>query len=164
MALRIGERLVAAGLISADSVTKALQQQKLTGHLLGDCLLEIGLIKEAALLRFLATEFETRFVSTDKLAKVNIDPQVLDKVPVRMAEAQVFLPLTMDPETKVLTVVMSTPQNKAQVTEIALVAEMDEVFAYVGVRSAILAGIKKHYYGDKNAFEALEAGPAAAPR
>ncbi|MHB8874818.1 MAG: HD domain-containing phosphohydrolase, partial [Myxococcaceae bacterium] len=156
--LKLGERLVEAGLITAEAVDQALSQQKLTGHLLGDCLVEIGLIQEAALLRFLASEFQTRFVSAEKLAKVKIDQPVLDKVPVRMAEAQVFLPLAMDKETKVLSIVMSTPQNKDLVKEIALVTEMDEVYAYVGLRSAILAGIKKHYYGDKAAFSAMESG------
>lgn len=55
---------------------------------------------------------------------------------------------------------MAEPQNEALVKEIALVAEMKEVFAYIGIRSAIQAGIKKHYYGDPTAFSALESGGA----
>ena len=39
----------------------------------------------AALLRFLAAELQTRFVSAEKLSKARIPPEVLDKVPVRMA-------------------------------------------------------------------------------
>jgi HD-GYP domain-containing protein (c-di-GMP phosphodiesterase class II) len=58
--------------------------------------------------------------------------------------------------------VMAEPQNLALVKEIALVTEMDEVFPYVGTRSAILAAIKKHYYGDPTAFDALERGGVAA--
>src|SRR3954470_5436969 len=164
MAKRLGEQLVEAGLVSVEAIDSALQQQKITGHRLGDCLLELGLIQEVALLRFLAAEFKTRFVSAEKLAKAKIPPEVLDKVPVRMCEAQAFLPLALDPERKILSIVMAEPQNLALVKEVTLITEMDEVFAYVGVRSAILAGIKKHYYGDHTAFAALESGGVQALR
>ncbi len=164
MSGNLGERLVEAGLITADAVEQALQQQRLTGHLLGDSLVEIGLIQETTLLRFLANELQTRFVSTEKLSKVSIDQTVLDKVPVRMAEAQVFLPIAYDKETKSLSIVMNTPQNRALVKEIALVTEMNEVHAYIGLRAAILAGIRKHYYGDKTAFSSHDSAPGAALR
>jgi response regulator RpfG family c-di-GMP phosphodiesterase len=161
---RLGEKLLEAGLIAADAVEQALGHQKITGHRLGDCLVELGLIQESALLRFLASEFKTRFVSADKLAKARIPPEVLDKVPVRMAEAQCFIPLAYDPERKLLSLVMSEPQNVELVKEIQLVTAMDEVFAYIGLRSAILAAIRKHYYGDPTAFAALEKGGIAALR
>ncbi len=164
MAKRLGEQLVEAGLVSVEAIESALQQQKITGHRLGDCLLELGLIQEVALLRFLAAEFKTRFVSAEKLAKAKIPPEVLDKVPVRMCEAQCFLPLALDAERKILSIVMAEPQNAALVKEITLVTEMDEVFPYVGVRSAIVAAIKKHYYGDHTAFAALEQGGVQALR
>ncbi len=164
MAKRLGEQLVDAGLVSAEAIESALQQQAITGHRLGDCLLELGLIQEVALLRFLAAEFKTRFVSAEKLSKAKIPPEVLDKVPVRMCEAQAFLPLALDPERRILSIVMAEPQNLALVKEVTLITEMDEVFPYVGVRSAILAGIKKHYYGDHTAFAALEQGGVQALR
>ncbi len=155
---RLGERLIEAGLVSAEAIEQALAHQKITGHRLGDCLVELGLVQENALLRFLAQQFNTRFVSAEKLAKATIAPSVLDKVPVRMAEAQDFLPIALDAERKILSIVMAEPQNEALTREIALVTEMNEVFAFVGVRSAIQAGIKKHYYGDHTAFAALEQG------
>lgn len=161
---RLGEKLVEAGLVSAEAVEQALAQQKITGHRLGDCLVDLGLIQESALLRFLASEFKTRFVSAEKLAKARIPPDVLDKVPVRMAEQQCFIPLAYDPERKLLSIVMAEPQNGELVKEIQLVTSMDEVFAYIGLRSAILAAIKKHYYGDPTAFAALEKGGVAALR
>ncbi len=162
MAKRLGERLVEAGLVSAEAVEQALQQQKITSHKLGDCLVELGLIQETALLRFLASEFKTRFVSAEKLSKARIPAEALDKVPVRMAEEGVFMPLAIDEERKVLSIVMAEPQNEGLVREVTLITEMSEVFAYVGVRSAILAGIKKHYYGDPTAFAALEQGGISA--
>jgi HD-GYP domain-containing protein (c-di-GMP phosphodiesterase class II) len=156
MAKKLGERLVEAGLVTSDSIQKALEHQKITGHRLGDCLVEIGLLQEAALLRFLAAEFQTRFVSAEKLAKARIPTDVLDKVPVRLAEAQNVLPLAIDPERQLLSVVAAEPQNKKLLDEIALVTGMAEVYAYVGLRSTIAAAIRKHYYGDTTAFASLE--------
>ncbi|MFZ5445961.1 MAG: HD domain-containing phosphohydrolase [Myxococcota bacterium] len=155
---RLGERLIEAGLVSAEAVDQALSHQKITGHRLGDCLVELGLMQESALLRFLAAEFKTRFVSAEKLAQAKIAPEVLDKVPVRMAEKQDFIPIAYDGERRVLSIVMAEPQNDALVKEIALVTEMNEVFAYVGIRSAIQAAIKKHYYGDPTAFSSSQSG------
>ncbi|MCY0996249.1 DUF4388 domain-containing protein [Myxococcus sp. MISCRS1] len=166
MAKKLGERLIEAGLVNAGAVEQALEHQKITGHKLGDCLVELGLLQEAALLRFLAAEFQTRFVSADKLAKAKIATEVLDRLPVRLAEAQNVLPLAVDPDRKLLSVVAAEPQNKALMDEIALVTGMSEVYAYVGLRGAIAAAIRKHYYGDPTAFAALleaasaQSGPA----
>jgi Type II secretion system (T2SS), protein E, N-terminal domain len=139
MAKKIGEKLIEAGLVSAEAVEQALSHQKITSHRLGDCLVELGLMQESALLRFLAAEFKTRFVSAEKLSQAKISPEVLDKVPVRMAEKQDFIPIAYDPERKVLSIVMAEPQNEALVKEIAIVTGMEEVFPYVGIRSAIQA-------------------------
>ena len=158
MAKRLGEKLIEAGLVSAEAVEQALSHQKITSHRLGDCLVELGLMQEGALLRFLAAEFKTRFVSAEKLAQAKIAPEVLEKVPVRMAEKQDFLPIAFDAERRILSIVMAEPQNEALVKEIAIITDMTEVFAYVGVRSAIQAAIKKHYYGDPTAFSSMQSG------
>lgn len=152
MAKKLGERLIEAGLATPEQIEHALQQQKITGRKLGDCLVEIGLVQEQALLRFLASEFNTRFVSAEKLAKAKIPTEVLDKIPVRVAEAQNVLPLAYDSERRVLSVVSADPQNKPALDELRLLADVEEIYAYVGLRSAIAAGIKKYYYGDTAAF------------
>ncbi|MBX5482586.1 MAG: DUF4388 domain-containing protein [Myxococcaceae bacterium] len=161
MAKKLGERLIESGLITAEALEKALAQQRITGHKLGDCLVEIGVLQEAQLLRFLAAEFKTRFVSTEKLAQVKIPPEVLDRIPVRMAEQQLVLPIAWDRERRALSVVMAEPQNEALVKEIALVTEMEEIHAFIALRSAILAGIRKHYYGDPTAFSQEATGSNA---
>lgn len=158
MAKRLGEQLIDAGLVSAHAVEQALAHQQLTKHKLGDCLVELGLIDESTLLRFLAQELKTRFVSAEKLAKARVPPDALDLIPVRVAERGDVLPLAVDTERKILSVVMAAPQDQELVKELTLISGMSEVFAYVGVRAAIHAGIRKHYYGDGTAFTALEQG------
>src|ERR687891_2099844 len=155
---KLGERLIESGLITAEALEKALQQQRITGHKLGDCLVEIGLLEETALLRFLAAELNTRFVSSEKLAHAKIATDVLDRIPVRMAERQLVLPIAWDAERRALSVVMAEPQNESLVKELAVVASAEEVHPFIALRASIQASIRKHYYGDPNAFAPADTG------
>lgn len=154
----LGERLIEEGLITSDALREALDLQKRFGGRLGECLLELKSISESSLLRFLAAEYRTRYVATDKLARVKIPTEVLDKIPVRMAEQQMLIPIMVDPARKVISVVMAEPQNLAVIEEVRLVADMAQVYAYIARRSAITAAIKKHYYGDPTAFAIQDTG------
>ncbi len=51
---RIGERMVAKGLITLEQLNVALQEKKISGKLLGQVLVELGFIQEDALVRFLS--------------------------------------------------------------------------------------------------------------
>lgn len=51
---RIGERLVARGIITNEQLNVALQEKKISGKLLGQVLLELGFIEENILVEFLA--------------------------------------------------------------------------------------------------------------
>jgi len=159
MSPKLGDRLVAAGLVSREAVEQALEQQRLTGHRLGDSLVEMGLLGEATLLRFLASELKTRYVSAEKLARAQIPSELLDRVPVRLAEAHHFLPLALDDERRILSIVAAEPQNEKLLLEVATVADVDEVYAYIALRSVVRAGIQKHYYADTTAFASLTSGP-----
>src|SRR5215468_5258345 len=161
MSKKLGERLIAAGLVSRDAVEQGLEQQRLTGHRLGDSLVEMGLLGESTLLRFLAEEFKTRYVSAEKLSRAQVPTELLDRVPVRMAEANVLLPLAVDDERRILSIVAAEPQNEEVLRELAAVADVDEVYAYVALRSVVAAGIQKHYYGDTTAFSSLPSGARA---
>ena len=161
---KLGERLIEAGLITRDALLKALELQRSTPAVrLGDCLLSQRAITEQALLRFLATEFQTRYVSADKLAKVKVPTDVLDRVPVRMAESAGIIPIMYEAERKIMSIVMAEPQNVALITELKIVGGLSDVFVFIGTLGAINAAIKKHYYGDHTAFEMLDAAPPQAP-
>jgi len=161
MSPKLGDRLVAAGLVSREAVQQALEQQRLTGHRLGDSLVEMGLLGESVLLRFLASELKTRYVSAEKLSRAQIPSELLDRVPVRLAEAHHFLPLAVDDERRILSIVAAEPQNEKLLRDVASIADVDEVYAYIALRSVVRAGIQKHYYADTTAFASLTSGPRA---
>ena len=162
MSPKLGDRLVAAGLVTREAVQQALEQQRLTGHRLGDSLVEMGLLGESSLLRFLASELKTRYVSAEKLSRGQIPSDLLDRVPVRLAEAHHFLPLAVDDERRILSIVAAEPQNEKLLRDVASIADVDEVYAYIALRSVVRAGIQKHYYADTTAFASLTSGPRAS--
>lgn len=160
---RLGERLIEAGMITPGALERALDHQKTRGGRLGECLVGLSLLGEQALLRFLADEHRTRYVSAEKLAHTPIAPDVLDRVPVRMAEQQALIPILHDPEASALSVVMAEPQNVQVLEEVRLVAGVEQVHAYVGLRSAVAAAVRRHYYGDTTAFEHASAPARGHP-
>src|SRR4051794_41191759 len=104
---RLGEQLIDAGLITEEALLRALELQKRTGARLGECLVELSLLPEQTLLRFLAQAYQTRFVSAEKLSRTPVSSEVLDRVPVRMAEQQALIPILFDEEAGALSVVMA---------------------------------------------------------
>ena len=76
--MRFGEKLLQARLIDKAQLDAALNHQSETGLRIGEALLELGYLSEDNLLKFLAKEFNTRFVSTRKLAKISISQEMLE--------------------------------------------------------------------------------------
>jgi len=151
MARKLGEQLVSEGVLKPDMLARALERQQATGQKLGECLVRLGL-DETPVLRVLAQELKTRFVSTVKLAQAKIEPSLIEKIPVRLAEGFDFVPLRLD-EAGVLYVAIAEPQRQRAIEEIARTVGVKQVLPFVAVRRSIRAAIRKHYYADHQAFE-----------
>jgi len=153
MARQLGKQLVDAGILSPELLAKALERQKTTGQKLGECLVRLGL-DETPVLRLLAQQFGTRFVSTTKLAQARIEPALAERVPVRLAEGFDFVPIRLDGH--VLYVAMAEPQRARALEEIAKAAGVKQVVPFVAIRRSVRAAIRKLYYSDANAFESTQ--------
>lgn len=151
MARKLGEQLVSEGVLTPELLARALERQKETGQKLGECLVRLGL-DETPVLRVLAQELKTRFVSTAKLSQAAIDSALLERVPVRLAEGFDFMPLRLD-ESAGLFIAISEPQRHRALEEIARAVGVTKVLPFVAVRRSIRAAIRKHYYADAHAFE-----------
>jgi type IV pilus assembly protein PilB len=152
MARKIGEQLISDGVLTPEMLSRALERQKATGQKLGECLVRLG-VDETPVLRLLAQELKTRFVSTAKLAQTQVDSGILERVPVRLAEGFDFMPLRLDDTGQVLYVVMAEPQRQRALEEICRTVGVARVMPFVAVRRSIRAAIRKHYYSDPQAFE-----------
>jgi response regulator RpfG family c-di-GMP phosphodiesterase len=154
--VKFGEKLIEAGLIDQAQLDAALSHQGQTGQMLGEALLELGYISEEDFLKFLAQEFGTQFVSTAKLAKVKLSHELLQLVPVKLAEQQMLFPILIGKDKKTLGVISCEPQNTEAIDEVRIVTGMETIQVYIAQRDAIKAMIKKHYRGDLHAFDMLD--------
>ncbi len=154
--VRLVERLLAKGLITPEQQEAVFAYHQRVGGRIEEALIETQAIDEVSLLKFLAAFHKTRFVSTEKLSKADIDRFTLDKVPKALAERETVFPVLYDHEKQVLSVVMADPDNIAVVQEIKLAAALKEVHAFVARPISVKAAINKAYNGDIHAFAVLD--------
>ena len=148
--------LIAQGICTpevAEAVTRQIAAQG--GGRLTDTLVVSGWADERAVLRLLALRASTRFVTVEKLRAAKVEQDVLDRVPVRFAEAHGAVPLKLDPVTTTLLVASADPANEAFLAELRIVSGIDNVVALVALERGIQAAIRRFYYGDVTAFENL---------
>jgi response regulator RpfG family c-di-GMP phosphodiesterase len=153
---RLLERLVADKLITPEHQEAALNIVARTGDRIEEALLELKAIDEIALLKALATIHKTRFVSTEKLAKAEIDPMTLAKVPRKLAERAGVFPVLYDAQTSTLSVVVPDPGDIQALNDVQVASGAKEVRAFVGRPRAIKAAVGKAYLGDIHAFASLD--------
>lgn len=154
--LRLVERMVADGLITHEQQEAAISFVQRTGERIEECLLELRAIDEVSLLKYLAGLHRTRFVSTEKLSKADIDRFAVDKVPKRLAEQHQIFPVLFDAQASVLSVVTADPDNAEALHEAQLASGVKVVRAFIGRPRAVKAAIAKAYNGDIHAFAALD--------
>jgi response regulator RpfG family c-di-GMP phosphodiesterase len=154
--IRLAERLVADGVITPEQQEAALNQVQRLGERIEEALLDINALEEPALLKYLAALHKTRFVSTEKLAKADIDRFTLERVPKKLAERDTVFPVLYDAEAGVLSVVTPDPDNAPALHEVQLASGAKEVRAFVGRPRAVRAAINKAYNGDIHAFATLD--------
>ncbi len=153
---RLLERLVADGLLAPEQQEATLNYMQRSGERVEEALLDMKFLEEVALLKYLAALHKTRFVSTEKLAKADIDRLTLDKVPKKLAERDLIFPVLYDTSSNVLSVVTPNPDNAPALHDIQLASSLKEVRAFVGRPRSVRAAINKAYNGDIHAFATLD--------
>jgi response regulator RpfG family c-di-GMP phosphodiesterase len=152
---RIADRLLEQGKLSAADHRSVVDRANRLRARVEDVLVDNQLMSEPDLLRFIATVYGTRFVSTEKLSKATIDRRVLARVPQAMAELHAFVPLLIDESAGALTVATADPDNDLAMKEIRFAARVKEVKAIVARPAAVRAAIARFYRGDERAFHDL---------
>ncbi|HVJ14134.1 MAG TPA: HD domain-containing phosphohydrolase [Polyangiaceae bacterium] len=153
---RLLDRMVVDRVIKPEHQEAVLNTIARTGERIEEALLEIKAIDEAALLKYLAALYRTRFVSTEKLAKADIDRVTLDRVPKKLAERDLIFPVLYDAQNATLSVVTPDPGNMEALHDVQVASGAKVVHAFVGRPRAVRAAIGKAYGGDIHAFAALD--------
>jgi response regulator RpfG family c-di-GMP phosphodiesterase len=155
---RLGDLLVQDGRLTPPQLEAARSRARLTNARLEEALLDVGVISEADLLRFLAMQHRTRFVSTERLARAEIDPQTIERVSARLAEHAMVFPVLFDAAAGVLSVVTPDPDDTLTLGELARSGVRD-VRAFIARPAAVRAAIARAYRGDARAFDSLLSQP-----
>ncbi|APR85826.1 GSPII E domain/HD domain/response regulator [Minicystis rosea] len=152
---RIADRLLAEGRLTREDHQRVVEYATRQKGRIEEALIELEVMSEADLLKFIATVHNTRFVSGDKLSKAVIEPRLLARVPVRTADLHGVFPVLFDDKASVLSVVTADPDNDAALHEVRLAAGVKEVRALAARPAAVRAAIQYHYRNDRGAFSVL---------
>jgi type IV pilus assembly protein PilB len=136
---RLGELLVAEGLISPDQLQDALREHRRTKERLGQVLARRGLVTEERLVELLSKEHGLSSVSVEQ---ASIAADVLALVPAHIARKYDVLPLSK--AAGALTLAMADPTNVVAMDEIAAMTRL-AVRPVVASSTAIRKVIDRHY-------------------
>ena len=104
--MRIGEALIAEGLIKENQLSMAVEEQHKNHERLGDIIIKMGFVPSERMPRFIAHYFNLPFVDLKKLYK-SISPSVIRLVPEELAHRFTILPIAQSGDS--LTIAMFDP-------------------------------------------------------
>lgn len=132
-----------------------LQHAQRNGERVEEVLIETGLFKEADLLKLLASRYQTRFVTTERLSKADIDRRIVERIPRKLAERLLVFPVVLDARAQALSIVVPAPGEEDVEKQVQVATGVREVRAYVARPAAIRAAIAKFYDGNPRPFAEL---------
>ena len=126
-----------------------------------EAILQLGLMSEAELLKYIAGLYRTRFVGSDRLAKAGVDPLLLKQVPRKLAKRLTAFPILYDNRSRTLSVVAADVTDDDVRQQMQFATGARDVKVYVAREAAIRAAIAKHYDQDGRPFEMLLSGASS---
>jgi type IV pilus assembly protein PilB len=156
----IGKRLVQAGRIDADQLSRALAHQQKWGGRLGDALVALKLVSEPEVLIEVAHQHGLRYV---QIGGRSVPAEIVRLVPEKYIRSRRVLPIALAPHQRrgQLFVATSAPQDLPVLDEVAFITGMAIQPVLVGDRD-LDAAIKRHF-GPREAGATLPAGAASHP-
>lgn len=146
---RLGDLLVASGVISEEQLQKALELQKTTKERLGTTLISSGIISEYELIGALQEQLGVDYVD---LSKTNIPTELAQLVPKNLAKQHQIVPVKLDKDK--LYIAMADPMNFFAVEEVRK-ATRKQVIQMIASSSAVDYAITI-LYGNEGAARAIE--------
>ncbi len=139
MAVKLGDLLVKAKLVTPEQVDAALVSQRTEGGKFGEALIRIGAASEQDITETLSQQFG---VPSIDLAHFDIDPSIIKVVPGEVARKYGVLPVNKTGAT--LTIAMSDPTNVFAMDDIKFMTGYN-VEPVVASESSLRRAIDKHY-------------------
>ena len=146
MAVKLGEMLIKAGLLTPPKLQEALEFQKTNGGKLGFNLVKLGFVKEEDITRVLSQQYGVPAIN---LGKIEIDDAVIKLIPSEVAQKYLIMPVSRTGAT--LTIAMMDPTNVFAMDDIKFMTGYNVepvVASEVAIKDAI-----DRYYGSIHALE-----------
>ena len=99
--------------------------------------------------------YRVQYISAVKLAAAAIDKRTLALVPSPIAEQRQVVPVLLDRQRSVLTVVTSDPDDVETLKELEIATQVRTIRALIARPAAVEAAVRKFYLGDDFAFSLL---------
>ncbi len=154
----LGERLLEEGLITPQQLEIALKEQKRTGELLGEILVNLGFISQDVLSSTLASQSGVEYLD---LKRTIIESEALELVPESFAREKKILPISI--QNNVLTVAMSNVFDVDTISELEkLTKKLIKVVS--ATEQEIISAIDANYLGGASIDELIEDSVRLATR
>jgi type IV pilus assembly protein PilB len=146
MAVKLGEMLLKAGVISQQQLQEALEGQRANGEKLGYNLIRLGYVKEDEITQLLSEQYG---VPSINLRHFEIEESVVHLIPSDVAQKYLVVPVNRTGAT--LTLAMCDPTNVFAMDDIKFITGYNVepvVASEMSIREAI-----EQYYGSQHAIE-----------
>ena len=154
---KLGEILVAAGVVDELQIGTALGHQRQWGGRLGNILIDLHFIDDATLASTLAQQLGLRLVD---LSSEQVPLEVIRLVPQSLAERHNVFPIQYDPKSREsLTVAFSDPTNLAAIDEVRFQTGKT-LRIVVAPEGQIAQAIRRFYAGEEPTLTDREAEPS----
>jgi type IV pilus assembly protein PilB len=144
MSRKLGDILIAQGVIDAEKLAGALSDQRAFGGKLGRTLVDLGYVSEDELVKALAEQLDLDTVDLDT---VEIEVEALSCLPVDACERYGVFPIRVDAVSRVLWVATAEPDRQT-LQEVAGVARQT-LSPMLASMSSIDRAIRRYYFGEK---------------
>ncbi len=149
IARRLGDLVVADGLITLEQLAQAVAEQKRTNEKLGTVLVRLGLITEDQLIQFLSRQYH---IPVATLSELSVPPEILRLVPSGVAWKHEVIPVGRTAGS--LTLAVTDPTNLSALDEVAFRTGL-KVVPVIATPSAIRSAIEQFYGPAPSALAAL---------
>lgn len=143
MAVKIGDMLVQAGIISGDQLGEALKCQVIYGGKIGTNLIELGFISEDTIAGFLSKKLGVPYANQESLS--DIPPNIIKLIPSDLAEKYKVIPISLKKNR--LTVAIEDPTDLSAIDEISFITNFS-VSPVVTPEVDLMLSLER-YYGIK---------------
>ncbi len=138
-AVRLGDMLVKATLITREQLNQALQQQQTAGGRIGTNLVKLGFISEDDITSFLSRQYG---VPSINLSHFEIDASVIKLIPSEIAQKHQVIPINRTGN--ILTVAMADPSNIFAIDDVKFMTGF-KIEPVVAAETSIKNAINKYY-------------------